>query len=104
VSQIRQISASTSIEFPKSNNPTTMIQKISHWLPMAFCVCLALISLPIFFSSGSSGALPIPFLCFLPMCFFFVAIVTSNLQREVVELREQVAKLHGKRVGPHDAA
>jgi len=92
--------------FTKPNNTPTMKQKISHWIPMGFCACLALISLPtqIFFSSGSSGAWVIPFLCFLPMCFFFVAAVTSNLQREVRDLREQVAKLQGKRVGSQDAA
>ncbi len=33
------------------------------------------------------------------MCFFFVAIVTLSLQREIRELREQVAKLQEKRVG-----
>jgi hypothetical protein len=33
-----------------------------------------------------------------------VASVTSSLQREVRELREQVAKLQEKPVGPHDVA
>ena len=81
-----------------------MKQKISHWIPMAFCACLAVISLPtqVYVSSRSSGAWAIPFLCFLPMCFFFVAAVTSNLQREVRDLRDQVAKLQEKRVGSRD--
>ena len=52
--------------------------------------------------SPSSWA--IPFLCFLPMCFFFVAAATSGLQREVRELREQLAKLKDKQAGSHDAA
>jgi hypothetical protein len=38
------------------------------------------------------------------MCFFFVGVVTSNLQREIRELREQVAKLQEKRAGSQDAA
>jgi hypothetical protein len=80
-----------------------MKQKIGHWLPMAFCVALAFICLTAVLSRSPSAWI-IPFLCFLPMCFFFVAAVTSNLQREIRELREQVAKLQEKRVGSHDAA
>jgi hypothetical protein len=45
----------------------------------------------------------IPFLCFLPMCFFFVAAVTSNMQREIRELRKQVTDLQAKQVSSHDA-
>ena len=73
-----------------------MKQKISHWIPMSFCAFLALISLPLIISLRNTGW-AIPFLCFLPICFFFVAAVTSNLQREVRDLREQVAKLQEKR-------
>jgi NADH:ubiquinone oxidoreductase subunit 6 (subunit J) len=80
-----------------------MKQKISHWIPMGFCAVLALISLPLVISFKNTGW-AIPFLCFLPMCFFFVAAVTSNLQREVRDLREQVARLHEKRAGSQDAA
>jgi hypothetical protein len=81
-----------------------MRQKISHWIPMAFCAALACICLPIVIIRISGDAWVIPFLCFLPMCFFFVAAVTTNLQREVRELREQVAKLQGKQVASNDAA
>jgi hypothetical protein len=80
-----------------------MKQKIGHWLPIVFCVCLSFICLAGFLSR-SPNSWVITFLCFLPMCFFFVAAVTSNLQREIRELREQVAKLQEKRVGSHDAA
>jgi len=73
-----------------------MKQKISHWIPMSFCAFLALISLPLVISLKNTGW-AIPFLCFLPMCFFFVAAVTFNLQHEVRDLREQVAKLQEKR-------
>jgi hypothetical protein len=80
-----------------------MKQKIGHWLPMAMCVGLAFICVTgfVFFSPS---CWIIPFLCFLPMCFFFVAAVTSGLQREILDLREQVAQLQEKRGGPHDAA
>jgi len=73
-----------------------MKQKLGNWLPMGFCAALSLICVIAFI--GFPTAWVIPFLCFLPMCFFFVAAVTSNLQREVRELREQVAKLQEKRV------
>ena len=68
-----------------------MKQKPPNWLPMGFCAALSLICVTTFI--GFPAAWVIPFLCFLPMCFFFVAAVTSSLQREVCELREQVAKL-----------
>lgn len=74
-----------------------MKQKIGHWVPMAFCVGLSLIALQ-GDMNRDHGSWAIPFLCFLPMCFFFVAIATSNLHREVRELREQIAKLKEKQV------
>jgi len=80
-----------------------MKQKIGHWLPMASCVSLSFICLAGVLSRSPSSWI-IPFLCFLPMSFFFVAAVTSSLQREVRELREQVTKLQEKRVSSHDAA
>jgi hypothetical protein len=75
-----------------------MKQKLSNWLPMANCVGLSFVCV-IGYLSRSPASWIIPFLCFLPMCFLFVAAVTSNLQQEVRELREQVTKLQGKRVG-----
>lgn len=72
-----------------------MKQKLRHWLPTLYCVALACICAVAFISRGSGTGI-LPFLCFLPMCFMFVAIVTSNLQREIRELREQVAKLQAK--------
>jgi hypothetical protein len=80
-----------------------MKQKLGHWLPPIYCAILSLICLAAFLSRNESAGI-IPFLCFLPMCFFFAATVTSNLQREIRELREQVAKLQEKRVGSRDAA
>jgi len=80
-----------------------MKQKLTNWVPMAFCVSLSFISV-IAFISSSSGSWVIPFLCFLPMCFFFEAATTSKLQREVRELREQVAKLQEKQVTSHTRA
>jgi ABC-type transport system involved in cytochrome bd biosynthesis fused ATPase/permease subunit len=69
---------------------------------MVYCAILSLICVTAFIGSHDKAGL-IPFLCFLPMCFFFVATVTANLQREVRELREQVAKLQERGIGPNDA-
>ena len=62
---------------------------------MGFCAALSLISVTTFIASP--GAWAIPFLCFLPLCSMFVATVTNNLQRELRELREQLAKLQRPR-------
>jgi hypothetical protein len=80
-----------------------MKQKIGHWLPIAFCIGLSFICVAGFMSRSPSSWI-IPFLCFLPMCFFFVAAVTSNLQREIRELRKQVTDLQAKQASSHDAA
>ena len=73
-----------------------MKQKLGHWLPIAFCTSLSFICV-VGFISRSPNSWIIPFLCFLPMCFFFVAAVTSNLQGQIRELKEQVAQLQEKR-------
>ena len=81
----------------------TIAQSIAHWTPVAFCAFLSYIAL-----RGDMNRSPstwaIPFLCFLPMCFFFVAAATSSLQREVRELREQLAKLKETQTDSHDVA
>lgn len=72
-------------------------QKTQHWVALFFCVCLGLIV--IVMSLLVSGTLPValvPFFCFLPMCFFYVGSTTSNLHREIRELRQQVADLQSK--------
>ena len=68
-----------------------MKPKIANWIPAIFCACLSLICIAALLASSTGWM--IPFLCFLPMSFFFTATVTSRLQREIRELREQVAQL-----------
>lgn len=70
------------------------------WVPMAFCAFLAVVTvaanLGLSFANGSDvGGGMIAFLCFLPMCFYFVGAATSQMQAEIVELRRQVAELQG---------
>jgi ABC-type tungstate transport system substrate-binding protein len=43
----------------------------------------------------SSAALAPVFLCFLPMCFFFVGSAIRNMQREIRELRAQLSAQAG---------
>ena len=47
---------------------------------------------------SDSGAWKPMFYCFLPMCFFFVGLATSQMQRKIRELRMQLAELQQKRV------
>ena len=73
------------------------MKTITHWIPAAFCACLSLIALSMQIGSDS-GAWKPAFYSFLPMCFFFVGAATSQMQREIRELRKQVTELQVKRV------
>jgi hypothetical protein len=74
------------------------------WVPMGFCASLVLITLVTMFwmmavNGFSSGeAWSIVFLCNLPLCFMFVGFMTSHLQREIRELREQLVELQKTKV------
>ncbi|MGA3008399.1 MAG: hypothetical protein ABSE59_10975 [Opitutaceae bacterium] len=70
-----------------------MKENLSNWIPVAFCAALSLISASAFSQSTSGTAGVISFVCFLPMCFVFVAMTTARLQREIRDLREQLSKL-----------
>jgi len=70
----------------------SVFQKLVHWLPFAFAAYLCYTTL--WRLSASDGPMWAPaFYAFLPMCFFFVGLVTFRLEREVRELRGQIAKL-----------
>ena len=74
-----------------------MRQTVIHWIPAAFCGFISLIAL--FASVGSDAGWWRPtFFAFLPMCFLFVGAVTSQMQREIHELRKQLAELQEKQV------
>lgn len=79
------------------------LHSFGHWAPFAFC---ALISSVALYASRSLNAewWMGPFLSFLPMCFFFVGSATWQMQKEVRELRKQVAELQGKQTGLHAPA
>lgn len=71
-----------------------MRQKFSHWIPMAFCAFLSLMALTLQIALGpDSSAWQPAFFCNLPLCFFFVGALTTQLQREIRDLQAQVAEL-----------
>jgi hypothetical protein len=75
-----------------------MKQKISHWIPAAFCAFLSLTAL-FSFSSPDAGSWKPAFFSFLPLCFFFVGANTLTLQREIRDLRKQLRDLQEKEAG-----
>ncbi len=72
------------------------MKTITHWIPAAFCAFLSFLALSMQIGSDS-GAWKPAFYCFLPMCFFFVGAATSQMQREIRELRKQLTELQEKR-------
>lgn len=73
-----------------------MKQKLNHWIPAIFCAFLCLMALSMQIGSDSFAWKP-AFYSFLPMCFFFMGMATSNLQREIRELRQRVSELEQKK-------
>ena len=71
-----------------------MRKDIAPWLPAVFCAILSFITLVeqffVAFRSGNASNMPIAFLCFLPMCFFFVGASLSHLQKENRALKERL--------------
>lgn len=76
--------------------------KASPWLSAGFCAglsacCLiAYLALQFFVQSDPSSAWVVSFLSFLPMCFYFVGAGMAQMQREIGELRQQLAEIQGK--------
>jgi hypothetical protein len=90
------------------HNPPPLTESVMpptrrHWVPVAFCAFLCLLALvgaitSAFFQGGTAMGWWMPaFFSFLPMCFFFVAAITTSLQQEILELRQQVEALQAER-------
>ena len=73
-----------------------------HWLPFAFSVYLCYTTLWRLSASETAAWGP-AFYAFLPMCFFFGGVATFRLEREIRELRGQIAKVNAMAV-PGSAA
>ena len=65
-----------------------------HWIAPAFCAFISVIAMAA--SVGNAESWRPAFFAFLPMCFYFVAVVTSQMQVEIRELRKQLAELQPK--------
>ncbi len=63
-----------------------MRERIAPWLPAIFCGVLSLITVVTDVvgraMNGTVDAGLSTFLCFLPMCFFFVGVMLKNLRDE----------------------
>jgi len=71
---------------------------LAPWVATLFCATLSLITvvaqLWLVKANGSDGwGWSIPFLCFLPMCFFYAGAFVKNLQDQVTDLQRQVTEL-----------
>lgn len=60
---------------------STPVSKISIWFPAAFCAILSMMKM---FSPNGTG--DPAFYSFLPMCFFFVALVHRSLWKRIETL------------------
>jgi len=77
------------------------------WIATAFCAALSLLTIcqNLWLSvvnHSDYGGWAIGFLCFLPICFYWVGVAMSKMQREISELRKQVAELqrdNGRELG-----
>lgn len=83
---------------------TGQIERAVQWVPFGFCVFLSLVTIALnlwlsIANGASAGGWAVAFLCFLPMCFFFVGAATSQMQGEILELRRQVVELQAKKAG-----
>ena len=63
----------------------------SRWIPTAFCVLLCIFALVAWARSNSPSLWEPIFFSFLPICFVFVAINNSQMQREIDRLRQQIS-------------
>ena len=73
------------------------MKTISHWIPAAFCAFISLIALFASTRSPDPGWWRPAFFAFLPMCFFFVGSATTQMHRELRELRQRITELEQKR-------
>ena len=75
------------------------------WAPMGFCTAISILTIVgMLWIKAVNGSEPggmglIVFLCNLPLCFMFVGYMTSHLQREIRDLRDQIAQLQKAKAG-----
>jgi hypothetical protein len=69
------------------------IQAHDVWTPVAFSAGLSVISVVTYVASGLSDAWIIPFLCFLPMTFWFAALSHQKAREHIKVLEARIQQL-----------
>lgn len=64
-------------------------QIVRHWLPTAFCAFAVYVSM----RDGTRVDALQGFVFWLPMCFFFVAMVSYPMQKQIRALQEEIQDL-----------
>lgn len=62
------------------------------WIPLIFSACICFIAL----GTVMVGCHPIAFYCFLPMCFYFVAVAMGEMKKKINNLESAVNDLKNK--------
>jgi hypothetical protein len=74
-----------------------MREKLLPWMPAIMCAVLSLITVvaDIYgrFATGTANVGLTSFLCFLPMCFFYVGVMLKNLRDENRELKRRLEEM-----------
>lgn len=78
-----------------------MKSNFKHWVPASYCAFISLIALAstvtaVAYPGASAWGMP-AFYSFLPMCFFFVGAITTQQQKEIDSLRQELAQLRQAR-------
>ncbi len=69
-------------------------RKGAQWVAAGMCAILSLLTISMnlilsVVNRTNVGGWAIVFLCFLPMCFFFVGAAATDMQTQIHELRQQ---------------
>jgi hypothetical protein len=73
------------------------MKSIPVWLPFGFSAALSAIVLVAYIASGLSDAWITPFLCFLPMTFWFVAASHRQTREYIKALEGRIQQLEASK-------
>ena len=69
----------------------------AYYVPAVFCAFLSLLALAGLISVAAGSTVgnfgQIPFIGFLPMCFYIAGGITNDTRREIQELRQEIIDL-----------
>ena len=66
---------------------------LQYYVPAAFCGFLCFIVLTVQISMDQSTAWGPAFLCFLPMCFYFLGGILNSMQSQIDALKKELSEL-----------